>query len=376
MQQLLKSSGGRGNGKRVLVLASDAHGGFGGISQYNRDVIEAMASFPGIAEIRVLPRIIHDPSFEVAPSISYDRWSSRGRLPFIGSALRAAIGSGSIDLVYCAHINLMPAAAAVAGLRRCPMALAIYGIDAWKRPAATFAPTCLRAVDLILSISRVTLDRFLAWSALGRVPAHILPNAVRAEEYGIGARDPELVRRWGLDGRKVIMTLGRMASQERYKGFDEVLDEMPLLLAEHPDLVYLAAGDGPDRGRLMEKAANLGIADRVIFTGRVPEDRKADYYRLADAYVMPSSGEGFGFVVIEALACGIPVVASRLDGTREAVLDGELGLLVDPGDGAGLRRAISEVLAMPKRVPERLSYFSFDSFAARLRIALGQVVEV
>lgn len=376
MQQRLKSSGERSGGKRVLVLASDAHGGFGGISQYNRDVIEAMATFPGIAEIRVLPRIIHDPGFEVPLRVTYSHDSAKGPVSFISASLQTATSRAPVDLIYCGHINLMPAAAAVARLKRCPIVLNIHGIEAWKAPSRALTRYALQSASMIFSVSQLTLDRFNRWSGMQSLPARILHNSIKPELYGVGPRDAVLSSQLGIAGKKVIMTLGRMAAQERYKGFDEVLEEMPSLLAEHPDLVYLAAGDGPDRARLEAKAVALDIADKVIFTGRVPEERKADYYRLADAYVMPSSGEGFGFVVIEALACGIPVVASLSDGTREALRNGELGILIDPTDRIGLRQAIGKALDMPKHVPKRLSYFYYDSFVARLRAALHPVVDV
>ena len=76
----------------------------------------------------------------------------------------------------------------------------------------------------------------------------------------------------------------------------------------------------------------MGLSDRVIFTGYIPESEKIAHYNLADVYVMPSTGEGFGIVLLEAVACGVPVVGSRVDGSREALLDGQLGRLVDPGN--------------------------------------------
>ena len=164
-----------------------------------------------------------------------------------------------------------------------------------------------------------------------------------------------------------------MSADERYKGFDEIIDLMPRLIARVPNLAYVAAGDGSDRARLEAKAKALGVEKNVLFTGRIEEAEKADLYRLADAYVMPSSGEGFGFVILEALACGIPVVASAADGTREAVRGGELGLVVDPQDADGLERAIIDALLCPKKIPLGLDYFSFPNFERRLAGALGQM---
>ncbi len=150
---------------------------------------------------------------------------------------------------------------------------------------------------------------------------------------------------------------------------------MPDLIKEVPAIVYMIAGDGDDRSRLEEKARSLGLTDRIIFTGLIPEAEKADHYRLADAYVMPSRGEGFGFVFLEAMVCGIPVVASQSDGSREAVRNGSLGLLVNPADKRELKKAILEALNCPKgTIPEGLAYFSFDNFSDRLSKIIKQIV--
>jgi glycosyltransferase involved in cell wall biosynthesis len=203
----------------------------------------------------------------------------------------------------------------------------------------------------------------------------VLPNAIHAEWYGPGARNPALLARYGLAGKTVLMTLGRLVSAERYKGFDEAIEALPDLAKVLPDVTYLVVGDGSDRERLEQKARALGVADRVIFAGNVPETEKADHYRLADVYVMPSQGEGFGFVLLEAMACGIPVIASKLDGGREAVRDGQLGALVDPADTAQLQRAILEALRQPRGVvPAGLEHFSYRNFEARAHALFGQVL--
>ena len=140
-----------------------------------------------------------------------------------------------------------------------------------------------------------------------------------------------------------------------------------------PDIAYLIAGDGDDRARLEQKAADLGVADRVVFAGYVPETEKADHYRLADAFVMPGRGEGFGIVYLEALACGVPVVASALDASREAVRDGMLGEVVDPDDAASVRRGILAALSTERKVPEGLTYFSFGQFVKRWHRVVDRV---
>jgi phosphatidylinositol alpha-1,6-mannosyltransferase len=357
---------------RFLMLATDAHGGFGGIAQYNRDVIDAMCGFDRVSEVVVLPRIDPEIGFKHPTNATYDLASACGT---IGFTTRSAVhAAGRYDLVYCAHINLLPFAAAIAWTRRLPLVLAIYGIDAWRRPSGLGGRFGMGAVSLVLSISQITLDRFLGWSNFASDRCAVLPNAIHAADFGVGTKENALSRKLGVSGRPVILTFGRMSADERYKGFDEVIQALPRLLPRIPGLVYVAAGDGSDRARLEAKAKALGVGDHVRFCGRVSEAEKADLYRLSDAYVMPSSGEGFGFVVLEALACGTPVVASSADGTREAVLGGELGLLVDPKDADGLEAAIIKAVSRPKAVPPGLGHFSFANFEKRLATALGRVV--
>jgi phosphatidyl-myo-inositol dimannoside synthase len=102
----------------------------------------------------------------------------------------------------------------------------------------------------------------------------------------------------------------------------------------------------------------------VQFAGLFDEDDKPDLYNLADVYAMPSRGEGFGLVFLEAMACGVPVIASKLDGGREALLNGKLGLLVDPTCPAEIRAAIEESLRLrDRRIPEGLGIFAFETFA-------------
>ncbi|MBU4448615.1 MAG: glycosyltransferase [Proteobacteria bacterium] len=172
------------------------------------------------------------------------------------------------------------------------------------------------------------------------------------------------------------MTLGRLAPEEQYKGFDEIMELLPVLSKQIPHIAYLIVGDGKDRARLEAKAQALGVRDRVVFTGFIPEAEKADHYRLADAFVMPGRGEGFGFVFLEALACGIPVVGSKLDGSREALRGGALGILVDPGRPDEIQAGVLKALQQPPGViPAGLDYFSFENFEKRCHRILRQVIK-
>ena len=120
-----------------------------------------------------------------------------------------------------------------------------------------------------------------------------------------------------------------------------------------------------------QHAAAVGVADRVVFAGWIPDEQKVAHYRLADAFAMPSRGEGFGIVFLEAMACGVPVLASTLDGSREAVLDGQLGLLADPRVPADLQANLEVLLRQPRgKRPEGLSAFAYPAFARKVHTLL------
>jgi len=358
---------------RTLFLTTDSFGGHGGLAKYNRDLLLALSSDPSVGEIVVLPRRV-DGSIEHLPAkLTFVTDGVGSKAKFLTTVARWVGRPGRFDLVVCAHINLIQPALVAAWRYHARLILCIYGIDAWTRHSRTAEWAC-RAIYGFVSISQVTADRFRSWAPVKGKKEWILPNAVELDRFSPGPRNPTLVARYGLEGKTVIATLARLDSSERMKGVDEVLEILPHLLRTHPGLVYLIMGDGSDKERLEGRARALGLAGHVAFAGRILEAEKTDHYRLADAFVMPSRGEGFGFVFLEALACGVPVVASSIDGGREAVRDGLLGSLVDPRNPDDIVRGIEEALGKGVGlVPPGLSYFSFENFASRARRFVGDL---
>jgi len=348
---------------RVLLLTTDAYGGHGGIALYNRDVVDALAESSEIDEVVVIPRTLQFPATDVPGKVRFIATAAGGKFRFVRAALAAA--RGHYDLVICGHINLLPLAATLNLKLGAPLVLMVYGIDVWRRPGS-WTRQWLTGVDAVWSISAITRDRMNEWAGLPESRFVLLPNAIHEERYGLAKKRTDLMALYRLEGRKVIMTLARLSRSEAYKGVDEVLEILPSLIETDPTLIYLVAGDGDDRPRLEAKAAALGLKDKTIFTGFVEEKDKADYFRLADAFVMPGRGEGFGFVFLEAMACGVPVVGSLVDGSREALLGGELGGLVDPASQASIREGILRALARSKTIPHGLTYFSWPYFRLRL----------
>jgi phosphatidylinositol alpha-1,6-mannosyltransferase len=159
-----------------------------------------------------------------------------------------------------------------------------------------------------------------------------------------------VILRHRLIGKRILLTVARL---DEVKGIDIVMRAMPHVLDAVPDAVYLIVGDGPLRKRLKTLASELGISDRVIFTGRVDywSEELPQYYNACDVFVMTSRGttrkgetESFGIAYLEAGACGKPVIGSRVGGVQEAIRDGVTGMLVDPTDVRDVANAAIRLL--------------------------------
>jgi phosphatidylinositol alpha-1,6-mannosyltransferase len=367
----------RENGKaRVLALVSDAYGGTGGIAQYNRDFLDAIAGHEGVSEVVVVPRVIARDIHPLPPKTKHENAAAGSKIRFMWRVDKLAGQKDKFDLVVCSHINLLPAAYFAARRCRAHLMVLVYGIEVWDR-GSWLQRYMMHRTDAVVAISAFTIKKLRQWAVIAGDRVSLIPNAIDLSAYTPGPRNEAVRKELGLGDGPVLLTLGRMDASERAKGFDEVLEALPSLLEDYPTLTYCLAGDGTDRERLEQKAAKLGVGKNVVFTGYVPEEQKPDLYRLTDLFVMPSRLEGFGYVFLEALACGTPVVASSVDGSKEAVRGGAWGTLADPHNRDEILNAIRSGLRSPK-LPDRkeLEYFSTERFKNRVRRALERTLSM
>ncbi|MEK6302319.1 MAG: glycosyltransferase family 4 protein [Acidobacteriota bacterium] len=346
----------------ILALMPDPYGGFGGIAQYNRDLLDSLAKSDRVEQIVSLTRHLpdSDPGLKPAPLKLVQHFLPGSATRYVMAALRHAQGLRP-DAIVCGHINLLPVAGMLKSLTGASLILEAYGIEAWQRPRRMRSGG-IKQVDLVIAISRFTREKLLAWSGLEPLCVKVVPNAVHLERYSQCPKPSYLVERYGLEGKLVLLTLGRLPGDERYKGQDRIIALLPLLAAEFPNLAYVIAGHGSDRPRLEALVDRMGLRPRVVFTGKITEEEKIDHYNLADAFAMPSMSEGFGFVFLEAAACGVPVLGGSRDGSRDALVDGRLGVMVDPENADELFQGLQEILRREKRVPEALAEFGFPRF--------------
>jgi phosphatidylinositol alpha-1,6-mannosyltransferase len=354
----------------MLAIVTDAFGGRGGIAQYNRDFLGALAEARILSSITILPRQTPDPP--ALPATIEQMPSRPGRIAYSVAALRAVFFR-TVDLVFCGHLFMAPLAALIARLKGAKLIVQAHGIEAWPRPSRA-QRTALEGADLVLCVSRHTRSAVLSWAAIAPERVLVVPNTVR-EVFTPGDRSTQRAA-LALEGKRVLLTVGRIDSRERYKGHDRVIAAIPDLVAKGHDICYLIVGEGTDRARLEGLARDAGVSERVHFLGAVGLQGLIETYRMADLFVMPSTGEGFGVAFLEAMASGTPALGLDVAGARDALGDGGLGTGTSEAE---LPAAIARLLDQPKPDSGALAAaararYGREPFAAGARAALNRLM--
>jgi len=357
---------------KILALVTDAFGSQYGIAQYNRDFLSALTSMNGETSIVVLTRA-GNPNQETPPARIQWKGAYKSKWRYVLATLYTFLTEKNFDLIFCGHLHLAPLAAFLSTLTNVPFWLQLYGVDAWDN-RSILRRWAAKKASLVIAISRYTRRQFLAWSGVSPEKVRILPCTVD-ERFQPGPKPDYLLERYRLAGKKVLLTVSRLSSRENYKGQDQMIHLLPELLRKYPNLVYIIAGDGDDRPRLEKLAREKTLDGSVRFIGQVKESELPDVYRMADLFVMPSTGEGFGITFLEAACCKIPVIGGKTDGSMDALREGRIGKVVDPGNPEELARAIEDSLNSRGPSQEEVEIFSrgrFSHHVTELVKRLGQ----
>jgi phosphatidylinositol alpha-1,6-mannosyltransferase len=349
----------------MLALVTDAFGGYGGIAQYNRDFLTAFAALPGVEAVEVFPRLA-GPTGVLPLQIRQHR-PVHARPVYALRAVWLAMRTRP-RIVFCGHLYMAPLALLIARLSRSKLVIQTHGIEIWDKPTPP-QRAALEAADLVLSVSRDTRRNVLGWSAGPTERIVVLPNTVGdhfAPGDGAVAR-----RRMGLVNKRLLLSVSRLDAGQRYKGQDRVIPLIGPLVSMGHDVVYLIGGVGDDRERLGALAERHGVADRVHFLGAISDEELVQLYRSVDIYVMPSTGEGFGIVFLEAMASGVPAVGLAIGGARDALGDGELGAAAQESELLGLINSLLSIAppdgkALAERVRARFGKRVFEERVAEL----------
>jgi glycosyltransferase involved in cell wall biosynthesis len=264
-------------------------------------------------------------------------------------ALRALIHEGfDFDLID-AHYYYPDgvAAALLARHFRKPLAITARGTDLNLIPQHALPRRMIRwaarRADASIGVCAALVDVLRGWG-IAESRLHVMRNGV---DLGRFHPEPPAAARLqlGIEGAPVLLSVGHLIER---KGHHLAIGALPAVLQRHPQARLLIVGEGPERPRLEALAGALGVQARVTLTGALPNDTLATWYSAADVLILASSREGWANVLLEAMACGTPVVATRIWGTPEVVADAAVGLLVEQRSPEGLAASLVQLLASPR----------------------------
>ena len=305
---------------------------------------------------------------------------------FAGAKLRFAAASVAkgfkVNVVVLSHINLLLFTKIIKTLSpKTRIILIAHGIEVWGKLKPWKTQFIQKHVQ-IWAVSSFTSRKLVEVNNIPKSQIKILNNCL--DPYfklpKIYSKPRHLLIRYGLTEQdKIVYSLARLSSAEHYKGYDKVLEAMQYL----PNVYYILAGkaDEAEEKHVQQLVKKYSLESRVFIAGFILESELSDYYLMADVFAMPSSGEGFGISFIEAAACGCPTVAGNLDGSSDALLNGELGILVDPNNVEEIRNAIEKTLYPEKRSSSALlqkkciEHFGFDQYKKRVLALLKSGAE-
>ena len=352
---------------QVLLLTPDLHGA-DGVSCVARQLARAVAAAAPAARLDVwvlADEIRTDLAEAAVPGQVRSAGGHRARL--VRWILERTAFDSRRLLVIVAHARLAPLALPLVA-RGARLAVYLHGIEVW-RPLRRFEATAFRRATTLLANSRHTIREFQAANpAFARTPVGCCPPGVL----------PPAVLHRRPSGPALVLTVGRMWREERYKGHDLLLDIWPAVRSAVPGAELLMVGDGDDRVRLERRAAEPVFGGAIHFPGRVSRADLDQLYADCDLFVMPSAREGFGLVFLDAMAAGRPCIGAA-GAAAEIIVPGVTGLLVATHDGPGLLEAIVSLLHDPAR--RRLmgeagaravaAQFTEAAFHRRAAVALG-----
>jgi asparagine synthase (glutamine-hydrolysing) len=260
----------------------------------------------------------------------------------------------SYDKVIVGHINLAPAVWIMTLLNKpLDIILMTHGIECWGRQYG-FKKWLLKRANQIISVSNYTRNQLLENSGIAASKSSVLHNALDPyfTKPDLNSNQAYLRKRYGLKNDTIVLfTLTRMNSTEMYKGYDlviEALAQMDKKLLHNVKYILAGKYDQSEYKRIWKLIIQNNLEEYIQLPGFIADDEVKDHYQLANLFLMPSSGEGFGIALIEAFASGTNVIAGNTDGSVDALRNGEMGDLINPNDIDKLKYLLESHLMIQK----------------------------
>jgi len=348
----------------MIFIFTEVYKRIGGIQKYNKNIVDFLIR----ENIRAFVLSLND-EINFKRNYLIFKGFKKNKIKFFIFSIFYSLKSKKIII---GHLNFWPIIPFIKIFNPFSKTfLILYGIEAFKK-LNIFKKFSLLFLNNFISVSNFTKNKFLENNKfLKNKNFFLLPTYIEfKDKIDYFEKLPE---------GKIILSVSRLDKSEKYKGIDKVIKIMPSILKEFPDAYYIIVGDGDDKGNLEKIAENLNIKGKVIFKGFLSEEKLNFYYKNCDLFILPSKKEGFGIVFLEALSFGKIVIAGNKDGSKEALLNGEIGILIDPDNLEEIKEAIIKVLKreIDKRFFDSeflknkiVEEFSFEKFKERIKFLI------
>jgi glycosyltransferase involved in cell wall biosynthesis len=357
----------------ILLIAPELFRHEGGIARIMRLYLKALGEIAGPGG-RVDSVVLNDAS---GPEPRYARYGNDRlgeqvgcdyhKLRFVHRTLAFARRA---DLLVCSHLHHLPVAWLAGKFNaRLKYVLVAHGIEVW-RPYSLLERHALHGAHRILCVSEYTRRQMLRFCPdLDPARLVVVPNTLDPH-FEPTPSQPAPPTGFALPR---ILTVGRLAHADAYKGFDLLIEALPLIRRDFPTARLRVVGRGDDQPRLAALATRLGVAGSVDFLGPIDDEALRAEYAACDLFALPSRREGFGLVYLEAMTHGKPCLAARAGGAPEVIND-TVGALVEYGNLPDLAAAVSDLVRHPRDsevVRRHAGTFAFPVFQRRLAAALA-----
>ena len=354
---------------KVLIPATHYYPVIGGIETWTRNIAEQLTA---MAEVFVVTGKVKDQSQqEEASGVKIWRTSfftlanlsasplifTISSLPFIFFKSLALIKKEKIDVVHCQGFLSSVLGFLLFKLTGAPYVVTVQRLESKSNPFKNFI---YRQAAVCIGASRAIGQYF---KEIGCKNIEVIPNGIDLEKFENLERKPH--------AGFVVMTVARL---EMVKGIKYLIEAAARSeLQRRSYLLILIIGDGSEKRSLEGLVEKLGLKDKVRFLGEIPNEQIPSYLATADCFVLPSLKEGFGIVILEAQAAGIPVIGTKVGGILDLIKDGQTGILVEPGNSEDISRAISRVYAdsefsrsLVKNAKIELTKYSWQNIAEKV----------
>lgn len=358
----------------IYLVVTELFKSYGGIQQFNKSIISGLYRINNNINLSVFSLNDSNYADNSIPSVHAKYYfSDKNKFRLILGLIKFLLKKP--DIIIFSHVNFALLALLVPVLSpKTRIVFIIYGYEAWKK-ISIIKDWCLRRAELIISISHFTKNQFLEHNSLSEDKIKILHLSL--DPYWQDHIKESLSDQRICVSSPYILTVSRLSTLDGvYKGVDTLIQSMALLRSDERfnEWKLCIVGEGDDSSRLIELSEALEVKDRVIFKGRVTKEELYTLYSHSEIFALPSKGEGFGLVYLEAMAYSKPVIAGDFGACGEIVIDGETGYLVRHGDTVQLKDTLS-TLMISQELRKKLGingknrveeYFTFPHFVERL----------